>query len=273
MEHAIYGFKLGAQLLWARRLKHALPYLVRPVNYWRTLEFAQARAQGDFREGQRVLDIGSPKLLSLYLAEKVKALVSATDVEPYFLEKLEVARQARGIPPERLRLEVQDGRRLSYPDESFDRVYSISVLEHIPDRGDSECAKEIGRVLKPGGRAVITVPFLPKARDEYRKGGFYWAGSSRAERGRGIFYQRRYSEEHLRERLIGPSGLQLHSLNYVGELAAPIGERELSDFMPVISGPIQPLLSKLLHTAPTGQWRDLKKPLCAVITLVRPPRG
>ncbi len=267
MEHALYGFALGAQLLKQRRLRMALPYLVRPVNYWRTVEYEQTCAEAAFAPGQRVLDIGSPKLLALYLAEREGVTVHATDIEPYFLEKLDVVRKARRIPADRLILEVQDGRKLSYADGHFDRVYSISVLEHIPDEGDTACVREIARVLKPGGRAVITVPFWPTSRSEYRRGGFYWAGSSKTEDGRGTFYQRRYSEADLRRRLIEPSGLSLAGLKYVGERLATLPDREVSDFLPVVTGPIQPLLSKLLHTQPSESWQALKKPLCAVVTL------
>ncbi len=267
MKHALYGLSLGAALARRRHVLAALPYLIKPVNYWRTLEYEQVCAEADFAAGQKVLDIGSPKLLALWLAEKVGAEVWSTDIEPYFLGKIARARDARGLPEDRLHLETQDGRKLSYAGESFDRVYSISVLEHIPDDGDSACVREIARVLRPGGRAVITVPFWPTSRDEYKHGGFYWAGSSKAEDGRGTFYQRRYSEDDVKRRLVEPSALRLRTLNYVGETAPSPAGRELADFLPRLSGPVQPLLSRLFHTAPTPDWRSLAKPLCVVLAL------
>ena len=42
------------------------------------------------------------------------------------------------------------------PGEHFDSVVSIDVLEHL--RQDQPFLKELKRVLKPGGKAVITVP-------------------------------------------------------------------------------------------------------------------
>lgn len=48
------------------------------------------------------------------------------------------------------------GERLPFADNTFDIVFSNDVLEHVQD--DRECAREITRVLRPSGRAVIFVP-------------------------------------------------------------------------------------------------------------------
>jgi SAM-dependent methyltransferase len=40
---------------------------------------------------------------------------------------------------------------------SVDRIYSISTIEHIPQSELSTVAHEIGRILKPGGYAVLTI--------------------------------------------------------------------------------------------------------------------
>jgi 2-polyprenyl-3-methyl-5-hydroxy-6-metoxy-1,4-benzoquinol methylase len=44
----------------------------------------------------------------------------------------------------------------SIPDDAFDLVISIDVLEHLPE--DQPFLHELKRVLKPDGRAVVTVP-------------------------------------------------------------------------------------------------------------------
>lgn len=261
-----YGLRLGLDLLGHGELQYALPYLIRPVNYWRTAEYRAVLREARFRRSDRILDIGSPKLLSIYLAERLGAEVYATDIEDYFVEKLTRIRELRRIPSDRLQIRVEDGRRLTFPDGMFDQVYSISVLEHIPDTGDSACIREIARVLKPGGRCLLTVPFSLTSRVEYTKGSFYWANSS-SRRGDQVFYQRRYSEEALQERLIEPSGLRPGKLAFIGERIMTGSERELSDLLPVLTGPIEPFLSGLVHTGPVASWRDLKKPLCAVVVL------
>jgi SAM-dependent methyltransferase len=50
------------------------------------------------------------------------------------------------------------GEALPFIDEAFDAVLSIAVLEHVKD--PFLCAREISRVLKPGGSLMCCVPFL-----------------------------------------------------------------------------------------------------------------
>lgn len=51
-----------------------------------------------------------------------------------------------------------DGITLPFSDNSFDSLFSSEVLEHVPDIKRS--LGEIRRVVKPGGRVLITVPFV-----------------------------------------------------------------------------------------------------------------
>jgi len=50
------------------------------------------------------------------------------------------------------------GEELPFGDETFDAVFSFSVLEHVKD--PFKCAAEIKRVLKPNGILYCSVPFL-----------------------------------------------------------------------------------------------------------------
>jgi SAM-dependent methyltransferase len=51
-----------------------------------------------------------------------------------------------------------DGARIPFPDQAFDQVVVVDYLEHIAD--DGTFARELERVLKPGGRVIINVPHL-----------------------------------------------------------------------------------------------------------------
>jgi SAM-dependent methyltransferase len=52
-------------------------------------------------------------------------------------------------------LRVADAENLPFPDESFEAVYSWGVIHHSPDT--SKAAREILRVLKPGGMAKVMI--------------------------------------------------------------------------------------------------------------------
>jgi SAM-dependent methyltransferase len=51
---------------------------------------------------------------------------------------------------------VMDLTQVACPDDAFDLVICNHVLEHIPD--DRQAMRELRRVLRPGGRAIVQVP-------------------------------------------------------------------------------------------------------------------
>ena len=55
-----------------------------------------------------------------------------------------------------------DARELPFPDGAFDVVFSLSSIEHFGGPRDvARAAREMGRVLKPGGHAfVVTECFV-----------------------------------------------------------------------------------------------------------------
>ncbi len=59
---------------------------------------------------------------------------------------------------------VGDAQNIPLEDSTVDTVLCSEVLEHLPR--PHEAAKEILRLLKPGGHAIITVPFLGYYHDE-----------------------------------------------------------------------------------------------------------
>jgi SAM-dependent methyltransferase len=62
--------------------------------------------------------------------------------------------------PQRLVVQHADGRALPYPDGFFDGVFSASSIEHFGTLDEiTQAAREMGRVLKPGGVLALATEF------------------------------------------------------------------------------------------------------------------
>lgn len=120
------------------------------------LRAAGARARG------RVLENGCG--VGMYV-EKLAALGGTVFGLEYDFAR---AAEARTRSP---RILNAAGERLPFPSESFDLILSHEVLEHVQD--DREAAREMIRVLNPGGRAVI---FCPNRGYPFETHGIYWRG-------------------------------------------------------------------------------------------------
>jgi ubiquinone/menaquinone biosynthesis C-methylase UbiE len=92
---------------------------------------------------------------------------------------------------EGLRAEVRQGdaENLPFPDASFDIVYSYGVLHHSPDT--AKAIREVHRVLKPGGTALVMIYHSPSWV------GFMLWGVHCAARGRPWVSPRQAVYEHL----------------------------------------------------------------------------
>ncbi|MDX1993787.1 MAG: methyltransferase domain-containing protein [bacterium] len=66
---------------------------------------------------------------------------------------------------------VAAGEAIPYPTNTFDTIVSNEVLEHVND--DAQAARELVRILKPGGRLVV---FTPNRWYPFETHGHYWRG-------------------------------------------------------------------------------------------------
>jgi SAM-dependent methyltransferase len=115
-------------------------------------------------EGSRILDVGCCySLLSIQLSS-IGYLVYGIDIEeyPYSHRNFKFFRQ--------------DIRKTSFPDDFFDAIIALSTIEHVglgfsfatlkltqksekDFEGDKKSIKEMTRILRPGGKMLITAPF------------------------------------------------------------------------------------------------------------------
>jgi SAM-dependent methyltransferase len=82
--------------------------------------------------------------------------------------------ERRGRATEKLHGGVLQGDvfHLPFPDGAFDRVICSEVMEHVHDYGAA--ARELARVLRPGGRLAVTIPTATSERLYLRLGDDYF---------------------------------------------------------------------------------------------------
>ena len=66
------------------------------------------------------------------------------------------------------KFQVEEGLNLSFPDNSFDKIYSIAVFHHIPSKEFRlKFLEEAKRILKPEGILVLTVWKFHDTKENY----------------------------------------------------------------------------------------------------------
>jgi SAM-dependent methyltransferase len=100
--------------------------------------------------GRRNLDIGADNGVISYLLRRRGGSWASADLDPRAVESI---RELVGDDVHQL-----DGARTPFPDAAFDQVVVVDYLEHIED--DAGFARELARILKPGGSVIINVPHI-----------------------------------------------------------------------------------------------------------------
>lgn len=106
-------------------------------------------------DGARALEVGcGPGHLSILLARQHGLDVTGLDLDPAMIERARANADRRGNGNDRRpSFLVGDVASLAFPDGSFDLVVSTLSMHHWADPPAG--LAEIGRVLRPGGRALV----------------------------------------------------------------------------------------------------------------------
>jgi arsenite methyltransferase len=117
-----------------------------------------------WRGDEQVLDVGTGRGLLLIGAARRLTTGTATGIDVWstkdlsgnWLERTQANIDVEGIR-DKVDLKSDDARKLSFPDASFDVVLSNLCIHNIPEpEGRVQACREIARVLKPGGTALIS---------------------------------------------------------------------------------------------------------------------
>ncbi len=235
---------------------------VRGLDYVRCLEFPLVYNHLDLKPGMKLLDAGArTSIFPPFVASRHEVEVHAVDLDETVMGMTAMADRIslRGT----LVAKTGDLRSLPYPDDTFDRVTVISVIEHVPDPGDIDGIRDLARVLKPGGRLILTVPFGMTDREFFRDETVY----SETYRGEPVFFQRHYTPQTLQDRLIGPSGLRVVESGLFGESGFPFFNR-----LWVLPGWLKPAKALYAWASPVFAGRYLSRvDSPAALTLPSPP--
>ena len=123
--------------------------------YKARLDVALARVDElGLAHGSRCLDVGcGPGIASVALAQR-GFHVDAIDIVAGQLARTR-GRAVEAQVGERVATSIGDVHELEFPDGAFELVFVIGVLEWLKDPG--EALRQVARVLKPGGYAVVSV--------------------------------------------------------------------------------------------------------------------
>jgi SAM-dependent methyltransferase len=149
----IYG-----QLHRLPNLKQVLRTIINPFDITRDVEFGyllKMLKRYNIRH-DTILDISSPFIMAYVLSGHSR--VTKTDINPAESEMIKEGPN--------LNFQLEDGTQLSFQDNSFDLVYSISVIEHIHGNY-ADAVQEMVRVLKPGGYLCLTFPVSAQHTEEW----------------------------------------------------------------------------------------------------------
>ncbi len=120
-------------------------------------------------------------------------------------EGVDIDEEAIGYCRERGLQNVRLGEAANLPfaDGTFDLVTALDVIEHLED--DVAALREVGRVLRPGGYLLVTVPAHM----------FLWGDQDEVN-----MHRRRYAAAELRQRLTA-GGFGVLRLSYMNALLFP----------------------------------------------------
>lgn len=121
--------------------------------FWHTTRFREVSAEIEVAPGTKILDIGcADGLFTKVILEKSKA----SQIIGIDVLKSSIMWAKKHWKNKKIKFSLGNAHKLKYKNQSFDAVFALEVMEHVPE--PQKVLKEIKRVLKRKGYGVFLVP-------------------------------------------------------------------------------------------------------------------
>lgn len=138
--------------------KFSIYALSSPLHWSRQTEYPWAVLESGISKSHTVLEIsGGHSVLKFALAKRCRHVID-TEYDKWYMPTVQetIDKQCNIWGFDNITQVWSDVRSLPYPDNWFDRIFCISVLEHIPS-DHLAGIKEMVRVLKPTGFLMLSM--------------------------------------------------------------------------------------------------------------------
>lgn len=213
LDFAYFGRRIALKLL-SNISIYGLRYYLVPVNILRYFEFEFTFSQLS-EKMIKCLDVGSPRLFSFFVASNYP-LTSIHMINPDSYDIQQTSYILSKINLINIKYSCLDINSLINFEDSFDCIWSISVLEHITGLYDDRFALiKLFSYLKKGGKLIITIPVDRNLWNEFRELNYY--GTQNKDNSGQYFFQRYYDKKAIWERLVAAVGIEPKVVRWFGE--------------------------------------------------------